>query len=84
MTPFRWLPRLIFKARLKLRGEMDPEIMYGCGGDRQFFVKYDIHPADFLRAVWASGGDQAKVLAFVDHLSERFTHQGLGPGGAPW
>jgi len=60
-----WLPRLIAKARIKLRGEMDPEIMYGCGGDRQFFAKYDIHPADFLRTVWAAGDDDTKILAYV-------------------
>ena len=60
-----WLPRLIVKARLKLRGEMDPEIMYGCGGDRQFFAKHDIHPADFLRTVWAAGDDDAKIVAYV-------------------
>ena len=60
-----WLPRLIAKARLKLKGEMDPEIMYGCGGDRQFFTKYDIHPADFLRTVWAAGDDDAKIVAYA-------------------
>lgn len=60
-----WLPRLIAKARLKLKGEMDPEIMYGCGGDRQFFTKYDIHPADFLRTVWAAGDDDARIVAYV-------------------
>ncbi len=60
-----WLPRLIAKARLKLKGEMDPEIMYGCGGDRQFFIKYDIHPADFLRTVWAAGDDDARIIAHV-------------------
>lgn len=60
-----WLPRLIAKARLKLKGEMDPEIMYGCGGDREFFTKYDIHPADFLRTVWAAGDDDAKIIGYV-------------------
>ena len=60
-----WLPRLIAKARLKLKGEMDPEIMFGCGGDRQFFTKYDIHPADFLRTVWAAGDDNSKIVAYV-------------------
>ncbi len=60
-----WLPRLIVKARLKLKGEMDPEIMYGCGGDRQFLTKYDIHPADFLRTVWAAGEDDAKIIDYV-------------------
>ncbi len=60
-----WLPRLIAKARLKLKGEMDPEIMYGCGGDRQFFAKFDIHPADFLRTVWAAGEEDGKIVAYV-------------------
>lgn len=64
-----WLPRLIAKARLKLRGEMDPEIMYGCGGDRQFLTKYDIHPADFLRTVWAAGDDDAKIIDYVKKQS---------------
>jgi hypothetical protein len=39
--------------------------MYGCAGDRRFLKEHDIHPADFLRAVWASSGDNTKVLAFV-------------------
>ena len=65
-----WLPRLLAKARLKLKGEMDPEIMYGCGGDRQFFAKYDIHPADFLRAVWAAGDDDARIIAWVKKQAE--------------
>lgn len=60
-----WLPRIIAKATCFLRGGLCHEIMYGCGGDRRFLKGHDIHPADFLRAVWASGGDQAKVLAFV-------------------
>ncbi len=60
-----WLPRIIVKARAKLRGEMDPDTMYGCGGDRAFLAKHDIHPADFLRVVWAAGEDDAKVIAYV-------------------
>jgi predicted dehydrogenase len=32
-----WLPRLIPKAEAKLRGEMPPDLMYSCGGDRKFF-----------------------------------------------
>jgi hypothetical protein len=39
--------------------------MYCCGGDRRFLKEHDIHPADFLRAIWASGGDTAKLLAYV-------------------
>lgn len=60
-----WLPRIIVKARAKLRGEMDPDTMYGCGGDRAFLAKHDIHPADFLRVVWAAGDDDSKIIAYV-------------------
>ena len=60
-----WLPRIIKKATCFLRGGLCHEIMYACGGDRRFLKEHDIHPADFLRAIWASGGDQAKMLAFV-------------------
>ena len=60
-----WLPRIIAKANCFLKGGLCHEIMYCCGGDRRFLKEHDIHPADFLRAVWASNGDQAKVLAFV-------------------
>lgn len=60
-----WLPRLIVKARAKLHGEMDPDTMYGCGGDRAFFVQHHIHPADFLRATWAAGEDDRKIIDYV-------------------
>ncbi len=60
-----WLPRIIVKARAKLRGEMDPDTMFGCGGDRAFLAKHDIHPADFLRVVWAAGDDDSKIIAYV-------------------
>ncbi|MBL9118064.1 MAG: DUF5069 domain-containing protein [Verrucomicrobiaceae bacterium] len=65
MDGIPWLPRVMAKARAKLRGEMDPDTMYGCGGDRQFFTSHDIHPADFLRVVWAAGDDDARILNFV-------------------
>lgn len=60
-----WLPRIIAKATCFLEGGLCLEIMYGCGGDRRFLKEHDLHPADFLRAVWASGGDAKKVLDFV-------------------
>lgn len=60
-----WLPRIIVKARAKLRGEMNPDTMFCCGGDRAFLAKYDIHPADFLRVVWAAGDDDQKILTYV-------------------
>jgi predicted dehydrogenase len=60
-----WLPRLIPKAEAKLRGEMPPELMYGCGGDRKFFKTHRLDPADFLRKVWSARGDQAEILAWI-------------------
>lgn len=60
------LPRVIKKARAKLEGALDPDLMFGCGGDRKFFKDHgDIHPADFLRHVWASHDDDAKIAAWV-------------------
>ncbi len=60
-----WLPRIIAKARAKLRGELDPDTMYCCGGDRRFLRGQDIAPSDFLRAVWAAGDDDGKILEYV-------------------
>ena len=60
-----WLPRIIAKARAKLRGEMDPDTMYGCGGDREFSDRNQVNLADFLRVVWAAEGDDKKILDYV-------------------
>lgn len=60
-----WLPRILPKARAKLRGELPPEIMYGCGGDRRFFKANHIHPADLLRATWAYEDDDSKLIDWV-------------------
>jgi hypothetical protein len=65
MEGIGWLPRIIRKAEAKLRGEMPPDLMYGCGGDRKFFRQHGIDAADFLRHVWAADGDDQKVLAYV-------------------
>lgn len=62
---FIWLPRIITKARAKLHGELHPDVMFGCGGDRNFLKQHDIHPADFLRAVWAARDDDAKIASYV-------------------
>jgi len=64
-----WLPRLIAKARAKLRGEMPDELMYGCGGDRAFLRKVNVHPADFLREVWAARDDDQKIIEYVKQCS---------------
>ena len=60
-----WLPRLLPKAHAKLKGEMNPDLMYGCGGDRRFFREHDIHPAEFLRLVEANLDDDAAVIEWV-------------------
>ncbi len=67
MGGVRWLPRILRKAQAKLRGELHPDMMFCCGGDRAFLREHDIHPADFLRVVWAAdhGNDTEKVLAYV-------------------
>ena len=62
---FIWLPRQIAKARAKLAGEMPPELMYGCGGDRAFFKRVKCHPADFLRVVWSARDDDEKIIAYI-------------------
>jgi len=65
-----WLPRLIPKAEAKLRGEMPPDLMYGCGGDRKFFKTHQIDPAEFLRKVWEARGNKAAVVAWVKAQSK--------------
>ena len=65
-----WLPRLIPKAEAKLRGEMPPDLMYCCGGDRKFFKAHGIDPADFLRKVWRVRGNQADIVAWVKKQSK--------------
>jgi hypothetical protein len=57
-----WLPRLIVKARLKLRGEMPPDLMYGCGGDRPFLRRMNSSLPEFLRLVRDSGTDDRKIV----------------------
>lgn len=66
-----YLPRILAKARAKLRGELDPDLMFGCGGDRNFLRKNGgIHPADFLRAVWSARDDDTKAADWVKkHLA---------------
>lgn len=61
-----YLPRIVAKAMHKLRGELDPNIMFSCGGDRNFLRNHgNIHPADFLRHVWAADGDLEKIADFI-------------------
>lgn len=56
-----WLPRILPKARAKLRGELPPDLMYGCGGDRRFLKARGIHPAEFLRKVRSAHDDRVVI-----------------------
>lgn len=60
-----WLPRLIEKARAKLRGEMSDDLMYGCAGDREFSRTHEIHLADLLQHVIEHFDDTDAIVDFV-------------------
>ncbi len=61
-----WLPRIIPKALAKLKGELPPETMYSCGGDRRFLKTNNIHAAEFLRVVWAYEDEHEKIADWVE------------------
>jgi hypothetical protein len=60
-----WLPRLIVKARTKLRGEMNPDLMYGCAGDRPFLRSHRMTLPQFLQLVWDKGDDDRAIVDAV-------------------
>lgn len=66
-----WLPRLIVKARLKLRGEMPDDLMYGCGGDRPFLRKMGMTLSEFLELVRDSGDNDRKIIDAVKASAAR-------------
>ncbi|MFN7139254.1 MAG: hypothetical protein ACK4UN_07945, partial [Limisphaerales bacterium] len=53
------------KAKAKLRGEMPPELMFGCGGDRPFLKSVNIELSEFLRLVWSAEDDTQKIVNYV-------------------
>ncbi len=65
-----WLPRMIPKARAKLHGELPDSLMFCCAGDRKFLKEHDIHPAEFLRAIWAFEDDTGKLIDWIEHRSK--------------
>jgi hypothetical protein len=71
---YRWLPRIITKARAKLRGEMSPEFMYGCGADRPFLRAVGIDPAAFLQIVWQAESNDQVILDAVRFYSRTYPH----------
>lgn len=70
-----WLPRIIRKAHAKLRGELDPNTMYGCGGDRNFLREHDIHPAELLAVTWRHENDTEAIAQWVLNRSKKVSHQ---------
>ena len=69
LDDIHYLPRILAKARAKLRGELDPDLMFGCGGDRKFLRDHgNIPMADFLRRVWAAGDDESKLVDWIKSL----------------
>ncbi len=70
-----WLPRIIQKAKRKLRGELDPDIMYGCGGDRQFCKTHNLHLAEFLQLVWNHWDDHQAIAAYIEAHSPALQKQ---------
>ena len=62
---YRWLPRIIAKAHAKLRGELAPDIMFGCGADRPFLRSINMEPAEFLKTAWDAEMDDSAILDAV-------------------
>ena len=67
---FVWLPRIITKARAKLRGEMPADMMFGCQRDRAFLKSVGVDPAEFLRVVWRAGENEKQILEYVKISAE--------------
>lgn len=64
----QWLPRIIEKARLKLQGEMPPELMYGCAGDRDFLSRVKMTMPQFLKLVRDAGNDNKQIVDAVKRV----------------
>lgn len=66
-----WLPRIIAKAKAKLHGELHPDIMYCCAGDRAFLETNDIHPAEFLRIISENESNNEAIVNWVVSRREK-------------
>ena len=64
-----WLPRIIPKAKAKLRGELPTSLMYCCGGDRKFFKAHDINPVEFLGVVAQNEKSDNAIIEWVVNRS---------------
>ena len=66
-----WLPRLIAKARIKLRGELNPDLMYGCAGDRPFLRQHRMTLPQFLQIVRDNEDDDRAIIDAVKDAAAR-------------
>jgi len=71
LAGLEWFPRIIEKARAKLRGELPPDLMYSCGGDRRFLNKVNISPVEFLEKVREAGDNTDHIIKFVTDRSKK-------------
>ena len=71
LAGLEWFPRIIEKARAKLRGELPPDLMYSCGGDRKFLNSVKIDPVEFLQAVREAGENTDRIINFVTDRSKK-------------
>lgn len=60
-----WLPRIIPKAKAKLRGELPASLMYCCGGDRKFLKAHDINPVEFLGVIRQFEKNDSAIIDWV-------------------
>ena len=66
-----WLPRLIEKARLKLRGEMPDDLMFGCGGDRAFVQSVNMTLPQVLELARDAGENDRRIIDEVKKCAGR-------------
>lgn len=70
LAGLEWFPRIIEKAKAKLLGDLPPDLMYSCGGDRRFLKKVKVSPVEFLQLVREAGDDVEHIVKFVTARSQ--------------
>lgn len=70
LAGLEWFPRIIEKAKAKLHGDLPPDLMYSCGGDRRFLKKVKVSPVEFLQVVREAGDDVEHIVKFVTDRSQ--------------
>jgi hypothetical protein len=72
------MARILAKARLKLRGEMPADVMYGCGGDRAFLARVNLTSPEFLQWVRDHEHDDGPI---VEAVKRRASNSHFDPTG---